>query len=246
MLILISMKQFCYKQSFVDTFYKNNFVNENIVVLIDEFDILFDASDKIRDDCLSLFRGIRQNNDLYSIDSIVVYGTFGLQYLRTRNIRVSPFNFNETIKNPYFTFEQTKRLSDEYATDEMITIDDRTVLDVFQKSNGHPGMVCLCGWSIHENLLSKVNKSTGCLDYGFLGDVAIEDSNQRMLADFLTAEGVLLNGDGNKYHMAYAFIESFKRLNVIPRRYPGAPPTSFLRKYDGGLLDILETLKVAL
>ncbi|ORZ11009.1 hypothetical protein BCR41DRAFT_356765 [Lobosporangium transversale] len=132
-------------------------------------------------------------------------------------------------------------------------------------------MICLCGRSIHENLRSKVNDSTNCLDYdtwqdfstdnqnermlsyhtfrrmtdslltesatdavnllrtrfiGYLGDKSISDMEQRKLADFLTAEGVLISLGGSNYCMASAFIDSFES--------------------QGELLDILETMKIAL
>ncbi|ORZ19061.1 hypothetical protein BCR41DRAFT_351423 [Lobosporangium transversale] len=53
---------------------------------------------------------------------------------------------------------------------------------------------------------------------------------KQRLADFLTAEGVLIRLDGSNYRMASAFIDSF------------SPP----KESQGGLLDILETMKIAL
>ncbi|KAF9433089.1 hypothetical protein BGZ76_009907 [Entomortierella beljakovae] len=265
--------------------------NEKIVLFIDEFDLLFNLSLNVRNECLQVFREIRQNNHLYTIDSIVVFGTFSLLGLNSTDQRVSSFNINETIKNPYFTREQTQDLFDNYATDEDITIEESIIQNIFSQSNGHPGMICLCGRAIAQNLQSIVDESTKTLRFqtwqkfstdnlnekmlsyhtfrrmvdsllsesatdavnllrfhfiGFLGDVDITHAHQRKLAKFLTAEGVLLSGDGNTYRMASAFIDSFIRLNVIPLRYPNAPSTLAPKKYEGGPLDILETLKVAL
>ncbi|ORY89524.1 hypothetical protein BCR41DRAFT_365995, partial [Lobosporangium transversale] len=151
-------------------------------------------------------------------------------------------------------------------------------------------MICLCGRSIHEDLRSKVDGSTKCLDYdtwqdfstdnqnkrmlsyhtfrrmvdsllnesatdavnllrtdfiGYLGDISITDMEQQRLADFLTAEGVLIRLDGSNYRMASAFIDSFVRRYIIPLKYPHAPSESPPKK-RGGSLDILEIMKIAL
>ncbi|ORZ08252.1 hypothetical protein BCR41DRAFT_359554 [Lobosporangium transversale] len=68
---------------------------------------------------------------------------------------------------------------------------------------------------------------------------------QQRLADFLTAEGVLIRLDGSNYRMASAFIDSFVRRYIIPSKYPNAPSESPPKK-RGGSLDILEIMKIAL
>lgn len=110
---------------------------EKIVMIIDEFDEIFNARDSVRDSCLSAFRVVRQINDLYAIDSIIACGTFSLLHLTTSNLRVSPFNVNYSIRNPYFSFEDTQTLFKEYAQDEGIEIDERIVREIFHNSNGY-------------------------------------------------------------------------------------------------------------
>jgi len=109
---------------------------ERIVILIDEFDLLYAADHDVREDCLTTFRGIRQSDD-YVIDSIIVCGTFSLWGLTTTDPHVSPFNISSRILNPYFTLESTQSLFKAYGDDEQITIDDTIVDDVFFKSNGY-------------------------------------------------------------------------------------------------------------
>ncbi|KAG0011910.1 hypothetical protein BGZ80_000336 [Entomortierella chlamydospora] len=154
---------------------------DRIVLLIDEFDLLHDAGVAIRDQCLQIFQEIQQNNSLYAIDSIIVCGTFGLQHLATSR-HAPPFNVDVTVKSLYFTQEQTQRLFNEYAADKEITIDDDIVRDIFWKSNGHPGMICLCGQAIHDNLRSKVNESTKNLDYRTWQDFSIDYLNGKILS----------------------------------------------------------------
>ncbi|KAF9896603.1 hypothetical protein BX616_007128 [Lobosporangium transversale] len=81
---------------------------------------------------------------------------------------------------------------------------------------------------------------------GYLGDISISDMEQQRLADFLTAEGVLIRLDGSNYRMASAFIDSFVRRYIIPSKYPHAPSESPPKESQGELLDILETMKIAL
>lgn len=109
---------------------------ERIVILIDEFDLLYEADFSVREDCLKTFRGIHQSDE-YVINSIIVCGTFSLWGLTTKGPHVSPFNISTRIENPYFTLEDTKSLFEAYADDEQITIDDTIVRDVFFKSNGY-------------------------------------------------------------------------------------------------------------
>ncbi|ORZ08255.1 P-loop containing nucleoside triphosphate hydrolase protein [Lobosporangium transversale] len=275
---------------FLDAFSQIKLQNEKIVILIDEFDELFKACDEVRNNFLRALRDISKNN-VYAIHSVIVCGTFSLQRLRTTDQHISPFHVNNTIRNPYFTLDQTQQLFNDYAKDEMIKIDDEIIRDIHSKSNGHPGMICLCGRSIHEYLRSKVNDSTNCLDYdtwqvfsthnqnkrmfsyhtfrrmvdsllsesatdavnllrtdfiGYLGDISITDMEQQGLADFLTAEGVLIRLDDSNYRMASAFIDSFVRRYIIPSKYPNAPSESPPKEGQEALLNILETMKIAL
>ncbi|KAF9909470.1 hypothetical protein BX616_011155 [Lobosporangium transversale] len=150
--------------------------------MIGEFDLLFNASNEIRNQRLQPFHEIRQTNHLYTIDSIVVCGTFSLQDLSSTNQRVSPFNISEAHRNPYFTLEQTMNLFKQYAEDGRKTIDDQIVHDIFLRSNGHPGMICFCGHSIYEKPRSKVINSTNHLNYDTWQNFSADNQNERMLS----------------------------------------------------------------
>ncbi|KAI9328404.1 hypothetical protein BDR26DRAFT_874030 [Obelidium mucronatum] len=262
-----------------------------VVLLIDEFDKLDDASEEIREDCLNTFRGIRNAGDsTTAIRSISVCGTFSIRRLNTQAQKTSPFNTSECVANPYFTEEQTKSLYDEYAVSEGITLDDRIVKDIHWKSAGHPGMVCLCGKAIAENLRCKVDISTRTLSYeawqtfcssnlnycigeystfrrmvaslttpkarnsvdllrswliGYLEDVWIADGDVA-LADFLTAEGVLLSCNAeNTYRMASPLIDSYIR-RAIRRQYPLCPSGFVPKQGSSKRVDVLQLLREAL
>ncbi|RUS12986.1 hypothetical protein BC937DRAFT_86531, partial [Endogone sp. FLAS-F59071] len=55
---------------FLDAF-KQDTWKQKIVIFVDEFDKLYNASNEIRDACLETFREIKNNNHLYAIHSIV-------------------------------------------------------------------------------------------------------------------------------------------------------------------------------
>ena len=77
---------------------------------------------------------------------------------------------------------------------------------------------------------------------GFLGNVDIGfDEN---LADFLTAEGVLLRPDrvATQYCMASPLIDGLIRTRVIPIQFPNAPSTAPPTQSDPNTLSVLHTL----
>ncbi|RUS12685.1 hypothetical protein BC938DRAFT_478566, partial [Jimgerdemannia flammicorona] len=98
---------------------------------------------------------MRNNSQRYAVHSIVACGTFSIQHLNSTNVRLSPFNIAESLTNPYFSAQQTHHLFDEFAQQEEITIDHRIVDDIYSNTNGHPGLICLCGRAIAENLCIK-------------------------------------------------------------------------------------------
>ncbi|KAF9354295.1 hypothetical protein BGX34_011106 [Mortierella sp. NVP85] len=265
---------------------------EKIVIIIDEFDEIYNVSVGIRDSCLSTFRVARNLNHLYAIDSIITCGTFNLLHLTTSNLRVSPFNVDFSIRNPYFTFKDTQTIFGKYAQDEGIEIDERIVQEIFHNSNGHPGMVCLCGKAIHIELRPGIDGSqNNRLDYrtwtefstsklqehigsyktfrrmvdalmtdsaveavdllrrdflGRLGPRLVSDEDRKE-ADFLAAEGVLLERNG-AYFTASAYIDMFIRRYVIPKKYPQCPSSIIPIEQEDhqDRLDVLATVKEAL
>ncbi|RUS17645.1 hypothetical protein BC937DRAFT_89687 [Endogone sp. FLAS-F59071] len=61
--------------------------------------------------------------------------------------------------------QQVQRLFNEFARKELITIDQNIVNEIHLLSNGHPGMVCLYGRAIAENLSSIIDYRTSNVDY---------------------------------------------------------------------------------
>lgn len=132
--------------NFLNAFNTNVWREQKIVIFIDEFDKVYDATDNVRNEFLETLREIRNNNHLYAAHSVVACGTLSIRHLNSTNVSLSPFNVAESLKNPYFSLQQTRCLFDEYAQDAEITIDHDIVNDIHTKSNGyvlHPNWYCL-------------------------------------------------------------------------------------------------------
>ncbi|CAG8754795.1 15930_t:CDS:2, partial [Cetraspora pellucida] len=68
----------------------------------------------------------------------------------------SPFNINEPFQNPNFTLEQVQFLYKEFADEYELTIDQEVIEDIYIQTNGHAGLVCLCGRAIYRKLLPEI------------------------------------------------------------------------------------------
>lgn len=80
---------------------------------------------------------------------------------------------------------------------------------------------------------------------GFLGDVEVSQE-QKIHADFLTAEGVLVYVSDGHYRMASPLIDGLIRTKVIPLRFPTAPSTNPLFWKSDESLDVLKALVASL
>src|SRR6266511_2073599 len=70
---------------FLDAFAKKKW-NMKVILFIDEFDLLYNATEEIRNDCLKIFRGIKNTPDGSAIFSIVAIGTFSIRYLNSTDL----------------------------------------------------------------------------------------------------------------------------------------------------------------
>ncbi|RIB02180.1 hypothetical protein C2G38_903729 [Gigaspora rosea] len=214
--------------------------NDNPVVLfIDEFDKLFESYDEIRSSFLSTFRAIKNAKHNYALLSSVVIGPFSILHLDSERITSSPFNVKESFRNPNFTLEQVQTVFMEFENEFNLTIDSEIIEDIYNRTNGHAALVCLCGKNINSHLMSKLDENRrlrfstwlnfvissmgGCIfDYstfrrmittlskkkfrpaieflrssflGFFDFEPIYSHKERKLAEFLTAEGVLIRDE---------------------------------------------------
>ncbi|CAG8678044.1 3304_t:CDS:10, partial [Gigaspora margarita] len=157
--IYVSLEQINIKSvdNFWHTLGSHLYLDENRVVLfIDEFDMLYHATEDVLSSCLNTLHGIKGTKENYAIWSVVAIGPFSILYLNSNNFTTSPFNVNEPFKNPNFTLEQVQFLYKEFEDEYNLTIDQEVIEDIYTQTNGHAGLVCLCGRAIYRKLLSKL------------------------------------------------------------------------------------------
>lgn len=80
-----------------------------IVLLIDEFDKLYEADEDVRSSCLKTFHGMISLRDNYAMWSIVAIGTFSILYLKSKKA-ITPFNISQSYQNPNFMWDQVQFL----------------------------------------------------------------------------------------------------------------------------------------
>ncbi|RHZ75162.1 hypothetical protein Glove_217g51 [Diversispora epigaea] len=254
---------------FLNAFAKDKW-DKKFILFLDEFDKLYDATDEVRNNCLEIFRGLKNTADGSAIVSIVATGTFSIRFLNSSNSRLSPFNVADSLNNPYFSEEEVKLLFDEFATDRNIKIDSEVVKDIYVQSNGHPGLICFCGRSIDDYLIGKIQNQH--LDSAIWQSFSVESLHEHMLSyltfrkmiktltseiskramellrfrflGFLVNEGVLLMDEAtkNQFKISSAYIDGLIRRHVVPKVYPSAPQIRIPRTSNGSLA-ILKTLK---
>ncbi|CAG8648719.1 4353_t:CDS:2, partial [Cetraspora pellucida] len=119
-----------------DMAFKKDRWKNPVVLLIDEFDMLYSATDDVRSSCLSTLRGIKTTKDCYAIKSVFAIGPFSILHLNSNKLTTSPFNVNEPFQNPNFTLEQVQFLYKEFADEFKLTIDQEVIEDIYMQTNG--------------------------------------------------------------------------------------------------------------
>ncbi|PKY50305.1 hypothetical protein RhiirA4_545862 [Rhizophagus irregularis] len=144
---------------FMLKFRKGPWKDKHVVLFIDEYDSLLEANDDIRSSFLGAIRNIKNSKRDYAIWSSVAIGPLSILFLKSDKINVSPFNVKEPFRNPNFTLAQVESIYKDYVDDNKLTIAPEVIKDIYERTNGHAGLVCLCGRAIQNNLEKKLDES---------------------------------------------------------------------------------------
>ncbi|KAF0519593.1 transcriptional regulator [Gigaspora margarita] len=269
---------------------KEHWNDNHVVLFIDEFDTLFEAHDEIKSSFLRTIRAIKTAKNYDALLSSVAIGPFSILNLSSERMTTSPFNIKESFRNPNFTLEQVQTVFKEFENEFNLTIDPEIIEDIYNRTNGHAALVCLCGKNINSHLMSKLDENRRLrsstwlnfvissmgeriFDYstfrrmitslrkeefrpaiellrsaflGFFDFEPIHSLKERKLAEFLTAEGVLIRDEVVPYNfrMSSIFVDDLIRREVIPVLYESAPICAVPRK--GNSLDTLKILQMAI
>jgi hypothetical protein len=129
---------------------KTVFKGKPVVLLIDEFDILNYAKSEIIDSVLRVFRGLKHEFNTNCLHSVVAIGPFSI--LQLNNESGSPFN---PVQSPNWTLEEVATLFQQFEKERGIKLDSRIIEDIFTRTGGHAGLICLCGKAIDDILKIK-------------------------------------------------------------------------------------------
>jgi hypothetical protein len=119
-----------------------------LILFIDEFDSLPPG---VIDRLVSLFRDIYLNRKHYRIHALALIGVRAVLGLDSE--RGSPFNIQRSLHVPNFTLAEVTDLFDQYSRESGQTVDAAVVENLFEATNGQPGLV---GW-FGELLTEKYN-----------------------------------------------------------------------------------------
>ncbi|CAH1768713.1 12242_t:CDS:2, partial [Entrophospora sp. SA101] len=246
---------------FVETFYKEKW-DRKVILFLDEFDRIYHASDEICDDCLSAIHSLKNDKRYHIMHSVVAAGPFSIQYLNPKGNYTSPFNAVTSFPNPNFTKEEVANLYQDYSSSININIDASIISDIYNKTNGHVGLVCLCGHAIDEDLICNIGQNN-ILDLDSWIVYCSNELQNRIIqyptftkmfqnvilgdidhANFFASEGALQpHKDPDKFKISSPLIRALILQCVIPSVYPDHPKVDV--PYKDGILDTINVLKEA-
>lgn len=187
------------------------------VILFDEFGKLYSAPDNVRNQLLEGLRDLKTDRQQYGVRSVIAAGTFSILYLNTTDPSVSPFNVADKIQNPNFSMEEVSEVFRQFAQESQIVIEDAVVEDIWEKSSGHPGMVCLCGRSIWDDIEDLTDTDGKTVTYPKWQQYSVSSLTRNIV----------------NYNTFMSMITSLSKPNALDAVF-------FLRSYFAGYLDGVE------
>ncbi|KAK0239550.1 hypothetical protein EDD85DRAFT_454149 [Armillaria nabsnona] len=121
------------------------------VLLIDDLDDLFEASEDILHNFLGALQILRSPaiSLEHSVHGMIVAGTFSA--IRAHKVSLNyDFSAFEITKLHPFSLADITRLFKRFEVDEKLTLDRQIIDNIYVKTGGHPAFVCLCGLFIRS------------------------------------------------------------------------------------------------
>eukprot|EP01132_Coremiostelium_polycephalum_P000935 gene935-1183_t len=144
-----------------DQKFSSVFNKKDVVLFIDEFDRLFTVDTQVRSQILGQMRTWKQSKEDLLIKSVVAIGTFKILYLNNTLERFySPFNVIDQMPSRDFTLEEISCLFKTFQDIKGVTVDKKIELNILKLTDGHAGLVNLCGRAIDESILSDRKNAT--------------------------------------------------------------------------------------
>ncbi|KAF8639261.1 hypothetical protein AX16_010333 [Volvariella volvacea WC 439] len=179
--------------TFIKVFSPNKRWTCPVILFFDKFDKLHD--DTATEACSSMLETIRRIRNeptrgtpgrTHVIHSIISISTFAILTLDHTNERLSPFNAAENFAGESLTKAQVQELFGAFENDRQITIDPMVIDDIFQLTDGHAGLVNVCGAAIQNDLLPLKDRTLNLARWqnfipSLLGNVLEYSTFERMV-----------------------------------------------------------------
>ncbi|KAF8942436.1 hypothetical protein BGZ46_006758, partial [Entomortierella lignicola] len=101
----------------------------------------------------------------------------------------------ENFQNRSLSVDQVRSLFQEFAGDRDITIDTQVMQDIFEKTNGHAGLINICGVALDESLEGLQNTQHidqshwGAVENTLLSRMKKYGTFQRLFSDLTEESG---------------------------------------------------------
>jgi hypothetical protein len=130
---------------------RTGILKKPFILIIDEFDKL--PSETI-DQVVSMFRDMYLTRDEYLLHGLALVGVRAV--LGVDSKKGSPFNVQRSIHIPNLTYAEVQKMFGDYQAESGQNVDSKVVQQLFETTNGQPGLI---GW-FGELLTEKYNADT--------------------------------------------------------------------------------------
>jgi hypothetical protein len=207
-------------EEFVSLFDKKIVGNKKIVLFIDEFDVIA-SNAEVKDDILNTIRVLKEDRSSHCIHSMVVIGVYKIVRLNTSV--GSPFNTSDAVVVPQLTFDGITAMFDYYISCRTgRRIDAEVYKDIFNLTNGHAGLVSMCGKAIDEayfdgeNVELTLNNWSRFYQFSFTSWIRKFPTMVRLIEDINKSSAlksfILNNVAGTEHFFAEGLSENIQEL----------------------------------
>ena len=129
---------------------KSGLLTKKMILFIDEFDKLHN---EVIDKVVSMFRHMYLSRNEYLLHGLSLVGVRAVMGIDSK--KGSPFNVQRSVHIPNLTVDEVKQMFDDYQSESLQNIDPKVVQQIFETTNGQPGLI---GW-FGELLTKKYNET---------------------------------------------------------------------------------------
>ncbi|ELR18594.1 uncharacterized protein ACA1_155510 [Acanthamoeba castellanii str. Neff] len=168
-------------QTFIAFFSREPWASRKVVLIVDQFDLLNNAADLVRDQFLGTLRAMRESEASHGLHAFFGVGPYSI--LNLQDHPSSPFNACDAFALPMFERNHVRELFNQYSRESNVELAPGIADAIYDLTSGHPGHVCFCGKMIAEHLATGTRK----VAYDSWVSYAAEQLLPRLCASWATA-----------------------------------------------------------